>query len=1283
MFRGHLLKIVAFLLHRQKLVIIALLGLLGFLLVGITNLKITESILGALPDSEDFQEVTTLIENKQLSNQIFISLETKEPLPSEELVSLTSLFVDSLHNRTKEYVQSIDYVKENAQEVVYEHLYSHFPALIDSTYYEYIAQKIQPDSIQEALTSVKGQLLSPSGTFIQEFLISDPLFITSRFFQELGAQQGKSNFHLEEGLLVSNDGKTVMIVAVPSFDSGNSGKSSELVAILESFKESWKASYPTTNFTYFGNFEIGARNAAQVKKDTFYTMLFAITAIIAILLLYYRKWLIPVYILLPTLFGGLFSLGIIGWTRDNISGISLATGSVLIGITLDYALHFFTHLKHSRSIRETIADIAFPMLTGSFTTIAAFVALLFANSPVLRDFGLVACLALFGAGFFTVFILPVMITATKFDFEKGFGKDIQFSFYSRKEQWIHRFRFPLTFLAIALTYFFLHHSENVQFEDNLNKLSLYTEDIAEKELLFTQLNSAEEKRIYLFATGSSFDAAKQANFAAYQELNKQYHATKISQFTSTAPYLIPSTILKEKTQEWNHFWQTNQRSSTTLSLLNQAATTQGFELSSFDRFRTFIQSPTLPTEEVDEQGLLASIGLHNLVDSTNQQYTIVSTLTVPNKYLDEVKTTFSNLEGVRIFDRGAIANAMISNVKEDFNYLLGITAGLVFLSLLIIYGRIELTLLSFMPMAISWIWILGLSALLDIRFNFVNVVVSTFIFGLGDDYSIFTTDGLLNRYKTGKSSLTSYTSAIIISALTTIIGTGTLFFAVHPAIHSIAAISVIGISCIVLFSVVFQPLFFKLFVQNRVDRGVAPFTFSSLFFSLLSFFLYGVSSLLTTLALPFIILLPISRLKKRDIINKILSFFARVIIYSGPHVRKRFDGLEHLDVHQPAIYIANHSSSLDNLLVILKHPKLVMMVKGWVYKSPFFGLAVRYAGYLHTGDEAEVNIEKMKKLAAEGYSVLFFPEGTRSLDGRLNRFHKGAFYLAEQLQMDIQPIILNGASFVMPKGVHNIRKGALNIKYLPRIKATDTTWGTTYQQRTKSITKWYKEEFERYRVACEDTWLLKQRIMTNYLYKGPVLEWYFKTKWEMEKEHYVFYNTTIGDRKTILDIGCGYGYLSFFLHYKNPDRVIKGIDYDQEKIEIAANCYDKTNQLTFEQQELSNYYPKHFDVAFFNDVLHYLTLEEQEKVVRRFCQQLNEGGQIFIRDGITDSPQHAATLSTEKWSTQLLGFNKAEQPLHFFSSSFIHQIAASENLSCQMISHSEHTSNVLFILQKP
>ena len=117
--------------------------------------------------------------------------------------------------------------------------------------------------------------------------------------------------------------------------------------------------------------------------------------------------------------------------------------------------------------------------------------------------------------------------------------------------------------------------------------------------------------------------------------------------------------------------------------------------------------------------------------------------------------------------------------------------------MLLIYGSLELTIVSFVPMVISWIWILGIASIFDIRFNFINIILATFIFGLGDDFSIFITDGLQKKYKYKEKVLGHYKTGILLSSISTIVGTGVLIFAEHPALKSIALLSVLGIVTIV------------------------------------------------------------------------------------------------------------------------------------------------------------------------------------------------------------------------------------------------------------------------------------------------------------------------------------------------------------------------------------------------------------------------------------------------------------------------------------------------------
>lgn len=1272
-----LLRLNKFLSNHKAAFFLSLILIVGILLAGIARLKVTESIFATLPKGKSFEEFNRLVESKNIINQVVFSLDIPEETTTDDAKSLAEAFSDSLGRYTNGYIRNIQAERPNVQEDVYQYVYSHFPQLIDSSYYVHIQSKILPDSIRNAVAATYNQLLTPGGTFLKQFILNDPLGITGKYFRELNAGSNSNGMVMDDGVMFTSDRKKILIFASTSFDSGNSDKNVELFDLMESFKSRWNKNHRHNQFSYFGTFEIAARNAIQVKKDSYFTSFLALAGILILLISYYRKFLIPLYIILPGVFGAIFALGIVGYVRPEVSGISLATGAVVFGILLDYAFHFFTHLRHTQSIPVAIKEVSAPLLTGSFTTIMAFSALHFANSTVLQDFGLFSSLSLLGAALFTLIALPVLLSSVSFNTKLIPDEHRSFHIPSIPTQW----RGSILAVVGLLTIIFLYFARFTEFDSGFENLSIQDEELRGREEALTGINPTNEKRIYVFASDPKRAVAEEVNFNAYQKLDELRKKVRIDGFVSSGSLLIPQDLKKERLLRWQNFW-TPERKDSTFRILNQAAARNGFNAYAFNDFKNWIGGRSEQGVSLDT--LFNELGIDNLIDIKASGTTFISTVVLDQKHLAGVKKELRRIDGVEIFDRGELAGELLTMVKNDFNYLLLISASIVFFTLLIVYGRIELTLLSFLPMVISWIWILGIAAILGIKFNFVNVIVTTFIFGLGDDFSIFVTDGLLSRYKYGKDTLRSYQSAIALSATTTIIGTGTLFFATHPAIHSISVMSVLGIVCILFISFVFQPVLFDFFVQNRIAKKKAPVTMLPFLISVSSFTYFLSGCLFLHSKLVTILLLPISRKKKKAMINNSLSFYAKTVIYSGPHVKKNFSGQEHLDMNKPVVFIANHTSFLDILLAIMLHPKIVLMVKGWVYNSPFFGPIIRYAGYIYTDDGPEENIAKVKALVADGYSVLVFPEGTRSEDGTIARFHKGAFYLADQLGLDIQPILIHGAHDVLPKNDFLIRPGALNVRVLPRIHYADAQWGTQLRDKTRNIASHFRQAFADYKYEMEDTAYLKHKVFTNYVFKGPVLEWYFKIKWQLESKNYAFYNNLIGDRKTILDVGCGYGYLSFYLHYKNAEREITGVDYDEEKIEIARNSYRKTDNLQFVFADIMKYITHSQDVIFLNDILHYLSREKQMVLLDRFASALNPGGILFIRDGITDlADKHRNTKTTEKLSTGLFAFNRKEDEFHFFSSQDIRDFAQRHNLAYEMQEHSSNTSNVLFILRKP
>ncbi len=132
---------------------------------------------------------------------------------------------------------------------------------------------------------------------------------------------------------------------------------------------------------------------------------------------------------------------------------------------------------------------------------------------------------------------------------------------------------------------------------------------------------------------------------------------------------------------------------------------------------------------------------------------------------------------------------------------------------------------------------------------------------------------------------------------------------------------------------------------------------------------------------------------------------------------------EHVTLPSPCIIVANHESFFDPYLVSLQPEKnICFAVRSWPFKIPFYGFYMRLAGYIDVENEEVGSIKKQAFNALnDGASLMFFPEGTRSSDGKLNRFHSGPFLIALESGMPIVPLCLSGTYKLLSKGNMLIR----------------------------------------------------------------------------------------------------------------------------------------------------------------------------------------------------------------------------------------------------------------------
>lgn len=143
------------------------------------------------------------------------------------------------------------------------------------------------------------------------------------------------------------------------------------------------------------------------------------------------------------------------------------------------------------------------------------------------------------------------------------------------------------------------------------------------------------------------------------------------------------------------------------------------------------------------------------------------------------------------------------------------------------------------------------------------------------------------------------------------------------------------------------------------------------------------------------------------------------------------------DFSKPAIVIANHQSMLDVTAVLHLAPRLVILTKGWVWKNPFLRFVLRAAKFYPAERCLDDHLDDLRQLIRQGYSIVVFPEGTRSVDGRVGRFHKGAFQLARELKVDILPLYLRGFDSVMQRGSWLLSRGDYYMEVGQRFPVTD------------------------------------------------------------------------------------------------------------------------------------------------------------------------------------------------------------------------------------------------------
>ncbi|MRI00822.1 MMPL family transporter [Kriegella sp. EG-1] len=1143
---------------RQSILLLFILfSTLAFL---VSKIEFEEDISKLIPVNEDAKQLQKVLKSVNFADKIIVNIQLQDNGKLSDLTQFANQFLDSL-NKSSTYIKEIQgKIEDEAVLNSIEFVYKNLPLFLDETDYSNISKKLEKDSIAAITKENYKTLISPSGIIAKETILKDPLGLSFIALKKLQQLSFGDEFTVKNSFLLSKDERNILLFINPAFESSDTANNETFVDTLYHLQKQLNNSYTSkVKLDYFGGALIAVANARQIKKDIQFTVGIALSLLLLILILFYKKLTLPLILFTPTAFGGLLAIAVLYLIRIRVSAISLGIGSILLGVTLDYALHILTHIRNKKSIKHLYEKVGPAIMISSLTTASAFLCLLFIKSQALQDLGIFAAISVLGSAVFALLFIPQVYKSSIDKISRNTLLDRIAAFNFHKNKWA----ITIVFLAFILSTFTY---SKVLFNKDISQLNYEPQDIINARKQLDVLTNLESKSIYVVAHAPNIEDALLTNDMLNLKLADLKKRGEIIDYSGIGGVVSSQATQKKKIALWKQFWDAEKSNA-----LQQNLITSGNELNfKPDTFKAFYQllNADFKTLEINEFKTLNAIPIQDYVNTEANYSTVNSLVKIDSSQIEIINKAFENSANTVVIDRQGVNESFLGNLNNDFNRLISYSILVVLLILGFYFRSFSLTLVTALPIFLTWFVTVGIMGLVAIQFNIFNIIICTFIFGLGVDYSIFITNGLLEELKTGERILPTHRTSIILSVITTVLGVGALIFAKHPALYSISAVSLIGIFSAVAIAFTIQPLLFNLFIGSSKKR---PISLRVLLHSSISTTYYALGGMLFSFLSTILVkIVPISKKLKMKWYHKGMSSLLKSVLYSNPFVKKKVINTTGETFKKPAMIIANHASALDSLTIGMLHPKIIFLVNDWVYNSPVFRFAARLAEFYPVSEGIEKSVPHLQKKIDQGYSLMAFPEGTRSDTNKIRRWHKGAFYLAEQLNLDIVPILIHGNSEVQPKGSIVIRDGSISVKILQRILSSDASFGENDRQRTKQIGNYFRNEFQNFRNEIEDESYFKKDLLSEYQYKGNAIYKAVKEDFNAHKTNYKRIIDFIPKKTTIANLSNDYGQLSILLSMDSADRKINCFFDSVEIQKLVQNSF--TSQLrnrisTFETPE--------------------------------------------------------------------------------------------------------------------
>ena len=781
-----------------------------------SKVQYEENIAKLLPQTDATTESGLAFGNLRVKDKIFIQLTsaTDQPVAPETLAAYCDEFIETIQQKdtATHYIANVLYqIDDDLIINGLDYALTHVPSFVSPQAYARFDSLLTEEAVDAQMALNYDLVMNDEEGNKTTMVGQDPAALRMAMIpQGMSMDKGAAGFTLIDRHLFVPDSTVALAFLAPNFSSFDSMSGILLVDLLEEEIKNFTAAHPEVDIYFHGNPVNSVFNSRQIRSDLWLTVGLSLLVICMVLGYCFRNKSTLFMLLSPVVYGVFFSLACMYWLKGGMSLMAMGIGAIVMGVALSYCLHVLTHYKYVSDPVQILKDQATPVILGCLTTIGAFLGLLFTESDLLKDFGWFASFAMVGTTFFALVFLPHFFRPEgNRRSDKAFRVLDKINSYPLDEKRGVRIALELICLVCLFT------AGWVTFDSNLRNIGYNEPKVVKSRQLYEEKNSKGFATQYYAATAEDLDEALVYNKAILATLDSLKQEGALHQYAKVSELFIPLEEQEERIALWKDYW-TEERIADVRLTIDRMAKKNGLDPVMFEPFYMMIESD-YEAESLYEAEVLPESLVSNFIEETTEGNFMVFTSV---QLLEENKKVVNDAVAAQphavVIDPFYYTNDMVKLLNDDFNTILGISSVFVFLVLLVSFRSIPVALIAFLPMGLSWYVVQGIMGIFGLQFNLINIIIATFIFGIGVDYSIFVMTGLIAKAKGEEDNLLTYhKTAIFFSAFVLMVVTVALLFATHPAIHSIGISTLIGMSATILITYTLQPALFRYLMKFR------------------------------------------------------------------------------------------------------------------------------------------------------------------------------------------------------------------------------------------------------------------------------------------------------------------------------------------------------------------------------------------------------------------------------------------------------------------------------------